>query len=132
MQVIWEKGSATVSEVARALPNQLGLAYNSVLTTMRILEEKGYLRHTKAEDARAFVYHPVVGRQEASRNAVTHLLGRFFSGSPEELVLSLLQNEKISSEEMARIHALIAQSTFTPATVQPTTVQKTSAKESKS
>ena len=55
MDVIWEKGESTVSEVADALPRELGLAYNTVLTTLRILEEKGYLRHTKPKDSRAFV-----------------------------------------------------------------------------
>ena len=78
MDVIWDKGSATVSEVAEALPKDLGLAYNTVLTTLRILEEKGYLRHTKRDDARAFVYQAVVGRNEAGRNAVRYLVSRFF------------------------------------------------------
>ena len=71
MDVVWDKGTATVAEVAEALPKELGLAYNSVLTTLRILEEKGYLRHTKPDDARAFVYTAVVraGRAEARRSA---------------------------------------------------------------
>ena len=79
MDVIWRKGSATVAEVADALPDQLGLAYNTVLTTMRILEDKGYVRHTKPKEGRAFLYHPVVGQKEASRNAVRRNLrpGRF-------------------------------------------------------
>ena len=67
MDVVWEKGEATVSEVAEALPRELGLAYNTVLTTLRILEEKGFLRHTKAKEGRAFVYRAVVDREQASR-----------------------------------------------------------------
>src|SRR5947209_1146621 len=103
MDVLWERGSATVAEVAESLPKELGLAYNTVLTTMRILEEKGYLAHSKAEEGRAFVYRPVVGRQEASRNEVRHLVSRFFRNSPELLVLNLLENEELGEAELARI-----------------------------
>jgi len=108
MDVIWDKGAATVSEVAEELPKTLGLAYNTVLTTMRILEEKGYLAHTKRDDARAFVYQPVVGRNEAGRNAVRYLVSRFFRNSPELLVLNLLEDEEIGEKELARIRKMIA------------------------
>jgi predicted transcriptional regulator len=108
MDVVWEKGEATVSEVAEALPRELGLAYNTVLTTMRILEEKGFLRHTKSKEGRAFVYRAVVGRDEASRSAVRYLVSRFFRNSPELLVLNLLENEELSRKELGRIRALLA------------------------
>ena len=109
MDVIWRKGSATVAEVAEALPDKLGLAYNTVLTTMRILEDKGYVRHTKSKEGRAFLYHPVVGQKEASRNAVKRLLSRFFQDSPEELVLNLLEDEELSEQELSRIRKRIAE-----------------------
>ena len=109
MDVIWRKGSATVAEVAEGLPKELGLAYNTVLTTLRILEDKGYLRHTKPNEGRAFVYHPVVGQKEASRSAVRRLLTRFFGDSPEELVLNLLEDEELSEQELKRIRKLIAE-----------------------
>ena len=109
MDVLWEKGPSTVSFVAEALPKELGLAYNTVLTTMRILEEKGYLKHTKAEDARAFVYSAVVGRDEAGRNAVRYLVSRFFRNSPELLVLNLLEDEELDAKELQRIRKLIAE-----------------------
>jgi predicted transcriptional regulator len=109
MDVIWEKRQATVGEVAEALPHDLGLAYNTVLTTLRILEEKGYLRHTKAKEGRAFVYQAVVGRDEASRSAVRYLVSRFFRNSPELLVLNLLEDEELSAKELRRIRALIAE-----------------------
>jgi predicted transcriptional regulator len=109
MDVIWEKGSATVADVAEALPKSLGLAYNTVLTTLRILEEKGYLRHTRAEDARAFTYSAVVGRDEAGRNAVRYLVSRFFRNSPELLVLNLLEDEKLDTQELQRIRTLLAE-----------------------
>ena len=109
MDVLWDRGAATVAEVADALPKDLGLAYNTVLTTLRILEEKGYVTHTKPEEGRAFLYQPVVGRQEASRNEVRHLVSRFFRNSPELLVLNLLEDEKIGAAELQRIRKLIAE-----------------------
>jgi predicted transcriptional regulator len=107
MDVLWTKGSATVAEVHAALPAELDLAYSTVLTTMRILEEKGYAKHTK--DGRAFVYHPVLDRQEASRSAVRHLLSRFFGNSREQLVMNLLEDEAVSAKELERIRRLIAE-----------------------
>jgi predicted transcriptional regulator len=103
MDVIWEKGSATVAEVAEALPQDLNLAYNTVLTTLRILEKKGYLKHVKAKEGRAFVYRPVVSRDDASRSALRHLLHRFFGNSAEALVLNLLDDERLSEAELERI-----------------------------
>jgi len=109
MDVLWERGAATVSEVAQALPKKLGLAYNTVLTTLRILEDKGYVAHTKPEEARAFVYEPVVGRDEAGRSAVRYLVSRFFRNSPELLVLNLLEDEQLDEKELQRIRHLIAE-----------------------
>jgi BlaI family penicillinase repressor len=108
MDVIWDKGSATVSEVADALPKDVGLAYNTVLTTLRILEDKGYLSHTKRDDARAFVYRAVVGRNEARRSAVRYLVSRFFRNSPELLVLNLLEDEELDAKELSRIRKMVA------------------------
>jgi predicted transcriptional regulator len=107
MEVLWTRGPATVAEVHAALPSELSLAYSTVLTTMRILEEKGYARHTK--DGRAFVYHPVLDRREASRSAVRHLVSRFFGNSREQLVLNLLEDEAVSGKELDRIRKLIAE-----------------------
>jgi predicted transcriptional regulator len=106
MEVIWTKRRATVAEVAEALPQEPALAYNTVLTTMRILEEKGYLRHIQSKQGRAFIYRPVITRESASRNAVRHLLRRFFGDSAEALVLNLIENEEISEDELRRIREL--------------------------
>ena len=105
MDVLWEKRSATVGDVAEALSQDKPVAYNTVLTLMRILERKGYARHTK--NGRAFVYHPVVERGEASRTAVRHLLSRFFNDSPELLMLNLLKEEKLDEQELTRLRGLI-------------------------
>lgn len=107
MDIVWEKGAATVQEVADSLPRELGLAYNTVLTTLRILEAKGYLRHKKANAGRAFVYIPKVSRDDASRSAVRSLLSRFFGDSAEALVLNLLDDEKLEAGEIRRIRDLL-------------------------
>jgi predicted transcriptional regulator len=107
MEVLWKKGSATVGEVAADLPGKQGLAYNTVLTTLRILEAKGYLKHSKPKDGRAFLYTPVVSREQASHSALRHLLGRFFGNSAEALVLNLLEDERLSDDELKRIRDLL-------------------------
>jgi predicted transcriptional regulator len=107
MEVIWQRGRATVAEVAEALPKALGLAYNTVLTTLRILEDKGYLRHTTVKDGRAFTYSPLVTREQASRRAVRHLLSRFFGNSAEALVLNLIEDEELTDAELQRVRELL-------------------------
>jgi predicted transcriptional regulator len=107
MNVLWEKSEATVGEITEALPARLGLAYNTVLTTMRILEAKGYVRHRKAQQGRAFIYRPKVGRADATRNAVSELLRRFFDRSHEALVLNIWQNEDLDEKERQRIRELL-------------------------
>jgi BlaI family transcriptional regulator, penicillinase repressor len=107
MDVLWRKSRATVSDIAEELPKQLGLPYNTVLTTMRILEVKGYARHDKPKQGRAFIYRPVVSREQVSRSAVRHLLSRFFGNSAEALVLNLLKAENLNEDERERIRALL-------------------------
>ncbi len=102
MEVVWQRGPSTVADVAEAVP---ALAYSTVLTTMRILEEKGYLTHTK--EGRAFVYAPVVDRAEASRSAVRHLLTRFFGNRADLLVLNMIEDEALSAAEIERVKQLI-------------------------
>jgi predicted transcriptional regulator len=109
MNIVWDKGKATVGEVAAALPGEPGLAYNTVLTTLRILEQKGYVLHTTPREGRAFVYRAVVNRKQASRNAVRHLVRRFFANSPELLVLNLLDDGDLSERELRNIRSLLAE-----------------------
>ena len=106
MDVLWRKGAATVGDVTAALPPP-PIAYNSVLTTMRILERKGYVKHE--EVGRAYVYRPIVARDEAAGHAVGHLLSRFFDNSAGSLALRLIETERPSGEELERLKALIEQ-----------------------
>jgi predicted transcriptional regulator len=108
MNVLWTRGSGTVQQVLDALPPKPALAYNSVLTTIRILEDKGYVRHAK--DGRVHIYEPVVGRQEATRFEIRHLVNRFFQNSPEALVLNILGDDSIDSDEIQRLRKLIEES----------------------
>lgn len=101
MEILWEKGSATVAEVAEALAGEDGSAYNTVLTMLRIMRDKGYLHCRK--EGRAHVYTPRVDRETAARKAVRQLLGKFFSGSPGELVLSFLRDEALKPEELDQL-----------------------------
>src|SRR5215831_17837558 len=107
MDILWTLESGTVAEIAEALPKKLDLAYNTVLTIMRILEDKGYVRHTKPKEGRAFIYRPVVSRAQASRSALHHLLARFFGNSAEALVLNMIENETLNKKERERIRKLL-------------------------
>ena len=105
MDVLWKNGPSTVQSVLEALPQRPALAYNSVLTTIRILEKKGYLKHTK--DGRAHVYTPVVPREEASRSEIRRLASRFFQDSHELLVLNILEDRGIDQAELKRLRELL-------------------------
>jgi len=108
MNVVWSRKRATVGEVVDALQGKPVLAYTTVLTTLRILETKGYLRHTK--EGRAFIYEPLIGRKEASSKALRSLVSRFFGGSPAQLVMNLLEDEVIDERELQHIKKRISES----------------------
>jgi predicted transcriptional regulator len=108
MNVLWERQSATVHEVLEAIPSKPALAYNSVLTIIRILEKKGYVKHEK--DKRAHVFLPLVDRKDATRFEVRHLVSRFFGNSNEQLVLNVLEETSIDAEELDRLRQLLERS----------------------
>jgi BlaI family transcriptional regulator, penicillinase repressor len=108
MEVLWSKGAGTVQCILDSLAEKPSLAYNSVLTTIRVLERKGYVRHAK--DGRAHVYSPLVARKDASRSEIRHLIGRFFENSQEELVLNILQDSGIDAEELERLREMLERS----------------------
>ena len=105
MNVLWERGASTVQQVLDVLPNKPALAYNSVLTTIRILEKKGYVRHVK--EGRAFVYLPTVAQHEATRFEIRHLVSRFFRNSHELLVMNILEDKSLDEAEMQRLRKLL-------------------------
>jgi predicted transcriptional regulator len=105
MNVLWAKGSGTVQQVLDSIEQKPILAYNSVLTTIRVLERKGYLKHLK--DGRAHVYMPVVGQKEATRSEIRNLVGRFFQNSHEQLVLNVLEDSGIGPDEIARLRQML-------------------------
>ena len=108
MDVLWARGDGTVSDVAAALGDP-PLAYNTVLTTLRILEKKGYVEHRAV--GRAFVYSPKVGRDEARSSVIDYVVSRFFDNSPRALMLKLLDTEPLAERDVARMRALLQQKT---------------------
>jgi len=108
MDVLWLKGSGTVQSILDSLSQKPALAYNSVLTTIRVLERKGYIKHSK--DGRAHMYKPKVARDEASRSEIRHLVGRFFKNSHEQLVLNILEDRGMEAAELDRLREMLERS----------------------
>jgi predicted transcriptional regulator len=105
MKILWQRGESVVSDLVAAMPDGETLAYNSVLTTVRILEQKGYVEHR--QEGRAFVYRPCVAEHEAGRSEVRHVLSRFFGNSRERLLLSLLGDDELTPQELQRLKEAI-------------------------
>ena len=101
MQVLWDKGQSTVSEVVASLTTRPKPAYNTVLTLLGIMEKKGFVSHRK--DGRAFVFAPLIDRAHASRNALKSLINRFFDGSPGLLLLNLIEDQQLSPEALKQL-----------------------------
>ena len=99
MTVLWEHGPSTVGEVREQLSDEL--AYNTVLTMLRILEEKGYAGRT--EEGRAHRYHAAVEREAAGRNALKRLVDGLFGGSPELLLTNLVNDKKMKRADIERL-----------------------------
>lgn len=110
MRLLWARGESAIADLVQALPEDAPLAYTTVLTTVRILEKKGYVIHR--QEGRAFLYSPCVAEQEARRSEVRHVLQRFFGNSRERLLLSLLGDAEVTPEELERLKQAI---TETPA-----------------
>lgn len=100
MNVLWDRKEGTVADVVEALEPP-PLAYTTVLSTMRTLEEKGYVAHKKS--GRAFVYHPLVKRDDAANSLLDTLLDRFFANSPGVLALTLLEDKRLSKKDLDRL-----------------------------
>ena len=103
MAVLWERGDATVAEVQERLPDDL--AYTTVLTVLRTLEEKGHVGHR--EEGRAYRYHPLVEREEAGASVLGRLVDRLFGGSPELLLTQLVSDGDLTDAELERMRRLL-------------------------
>jgi predicted transcriptional regulator len=108
MDILWQRGSATVNAVMEDLPPDSPLAYNTVLTTLRILERKGYVRHQK--NSRAFEFVPVIDHREASQSAVSYVVNKFFRNSPKALVLRILEDQKLDPGQLQRLRQMMEES----------------------
>ncbi len=104
LNVVWDVGPATVAEVRERIADDL--AYTTVLTILRTLEQKGYVSHT--EDGRAHRYKPLVKREVAGRTALRRLVDKVFDGSPELLLTQLVSDKNLSDEELRRLRKLLA------------------------
>lgn len=108
MEILCAKGPGTVQQVLDWLPAKPALAYNSVLTTIRILEKKGYVEHAK--DGRAHIYRPLLERKDATRSEIRHLVNRFFRDSHEDLVLNILEDSGLEAEELNHLREMLKRS----------------------
>ena len=105
MKVVWERGAATVKEVCDAISQKKVTAYTTILTLMGILEEKGVLVHSRS--GRAYVYEALLTRQQATRNQVRDVLTRFFDGSPEKMIETLIEYEVKEPEQLGTVRDLL-------------------------
>jgi predicted transcriptional regulator len=104
MDILWDLGSGTVAEIHARLGDR-PVAYTTVLSTLTILERKGYVRHTTR--GKANVYNPDVERDAARRSVIENVLATFFNGSPRALMLNLLQSERLHPDEERRLRDLL-------------------------
>jgi BlaI family transcriptional regulator, penicillinase repressor len=105
MAVLWARGSGTVAEVREALPDPL--AYTTVLTVLRTLEEKGFVGHE--EEGKAHRYLPLVARERAGRSALSRMVEKLFDGSPELLLTQLVSDRRLSPPEIRRLRKILDQ-----------------------
>ena len=107
MKVLWETGAATVQTVQQHLPPERTLAYTTVQTMLNVLLRKGKVKRTLKD--RAFHYRPAVNRLQAVRQAMGDIIDRLFAGSPESLVLSLVETKQLTPEQLAELTKLVNQ-----------------------
>ena len=101
MDVLWDAGEASVQDITDALSDEHQLAYTTVLTTVRIMVDKGYLDFRK--EGRAHIYRPVVSRDFARKNALGALVKSFFGGSPQSLAQHLVETDNLTLEDIERL-----------------------------
>ena len=104
MSVLWDLGEATVTEVRdRVDPN---LAYTGISSMIRTLEMKGYVSHRRGE-GKTHVYFPAIGREAAGESALDRVLDKIYGGSPIKLLAHLMDQNRLSEKELARMRDLL-------------------------
>jgi len=101
MEVLWQKEQASVREITDILSQEKSTAYTTVQTMCKILSDKGYVDFHK--EGKAFIYSPIVSRNDARQGALTSLLNKFFGGSPEVLAQHLMQETDIEMDDLAAL-----------------------------
>ena len=104
MKIVWQREQVTVRDVYEALLEQRKVAYTTVMTMMKILEQKGHLK--KSQDERAFQYRPARPKRQVIRDMVQEFLNRVFNGSAEPLLVHLVEEHDLSAEELDEIAKL--------------------------
>jgi predicted transcriptional regulator len=105
MKVIWRSGTSTVRDVYEALLADRKIAYTTVMTMMNILEQKGYLK--KSQKDRAFTYQATRPQKQVIRGMVREFVDRVFNGSAEPLLLHLLEDKRVSEQDLDEIRSLL-------------------------
>src|SRR5512137_2959121 len=105
MKVVWQKGQATVRDVYETLLERRKIAYTTVMTMMRVLERKGYLK-TRREN-RAFIYRPAHAERQVLRSMVREFVDRVFNGSAQPLLVHLVEDRRLSKEEIEELERLV-------------------------
>ncbi|QQQ03537.1 BlaI/MecI/CopY family transcriptional regulator [Lysobacter enzymogenes] len=105
LEVLWDRGEASVREVADTLSQHKPVAYTTVLTTFNVLAKKGFVTHR--QEGRAFVYRAAISREQARRQALDQLLLRFFEGSPNLLAQHLLDQDEVGRDELKALRAKV-------------------------
>ncbi len=105
MKIVWSRGEATVRDVYEELLTRRKIAYTTVMTVMKTLEQKGYL--TAQQQDRAYLYTPTEPREKVIRNMVGEFLDRVFNGSAQPLVVHLVKDRRLSEEDLRKIGSLM-------------------------
>jgi len=105
MKVVWGRGEATVRDVYETLLERRKIAYTTVMTMMKILEQKKYLR--KSQDDRAYLYRPAKPKKQVIQGMVREFVDRVFNGSAEPLLVHLMEDRKLSSKDLEEIARMI-------------------------
>ena len=105
MKIVWQKGQATVRDVYETLLERRKIAYTTVMTMMRVLEKKGYVKTQRVN--RAYVYRPARPQRQVVRSMVREFVDRVFNGSAQPLLVHLVEDRRLSSEELEELERLI-------------------------